>query len=471
MKNKLQNNYKRASAYYMIGTLFNKGMSFLTVPIFTRVLSTSDYGIINTYNSWIAIVAMIIGLAMHMGIRSAFVDYYEKIDSINSVTSTFVLLHGLALCPLILMLICILKINISYGLVLLCVFQSIAAALVENYTMFLMMKLRYKFRTLLMVLPNLISVILSLITILYILEADFYMGRIIPTAAVSIFFGLLVLILVYQKNNILFNQSYLKYILAISLPLVLHGIALNVLSQSDRTMIIWLVDSSKSGIYSVVYNLGMISLVITAALDGIWIPWFIDKMKKRDYLSINVVAKDYVNLISDIMVALMLVGPEILKILAAKEYWEGIIIIPPIVLSNFIVYLYTLYVNVEHYHKKTLAITLNTIIAALANVVLNLLLIPIFGYTAAAYTTLASYIISLFLHFLRAKKLNKELLCFACFKSSIMHIVLTVLIFYLLLDKMLIRWAIVIVYMLIMAIMKRNRIRLYLKKQTNLGEK
>ena len=40
-----ENSYKKAGTFYFIGNIFNKGISFLTVPIFTRILSTSDYGI------------------------------------------------------------------------------------------------------------------------------------------------------------------------------------------------------------------------------------------------------------------------------------------------------------------------------------------------------------------------------------------------------------------------------------------
>lgn len=64
--------YKKASTCYLIGNIFNKGIAFLTVPIFTRILSTSDYGIVTTYNSWIGIVSMLLGFALHMAIRSSF---------------------------------------------------------------------------------------------------------------------------------------------------------------------------------------------------------------------------------------------------------------------------------------------------------------------------------------------------------------------------------------------------------------
>ena len=72
--------YKKASTCYLIGNIFNKGIAFLTVPIFTRILSTSDYGIVTTYNSWIGIVSMLLGFALHMAIRSSFIDYC-KYDS------------------------------------------------------------------------------------------------------------------------------------------------------------------------------------------------------------------------------------------------------------------------------------------------------------------------------------------------------------------------------------------------------
>ncbi len=63
-------------------------------------------------------------------------------------------------------------------------------------------------------------------------------------------------------------------------------------------------------------------------------------------------------------------------------------IIPPIALANYMIFMYTMYVYIEHYYKKTVYITKNTLIAAGLNVILNFILIPKYGYVAAAYTTL-----------------------------------------------------------------------------------
>ena len=81
--------YKKASTCYLIGNVFNKGIAFLTVPIFTRILSTSDYGIVTTYNSWIGIVTMLLGFALHMAIRSSFIDYRAKVDEYLTSTLLF----------------------------------------------------------------------------------------------------------------------------------------------------------------------------------------------------------------------------------------------------------------------------------------------------------------------------------------------------------------------------------------------
>ena len=85
-----ENNYKKAGTFYFVGNVFNKGIAFLTVPVFARILSTSDYGIVTTYNSWIGILSMIMGFALHMSVRMAAVDYKEKLDDFMSSIILFI---------------------------------------------------------------------------------------------------------------------------------------------------------------------------------------------------------------------------------------------------------------------------------------------------------------------------------------------------------------------------------------------
>lgn len=456
--------YKKASSYYLIGSLFNKGFAFLTVPIFTRILSTSDYGIITTYSSWVSIFSMFMGFAIYMGIRAAFVDFKQNVDDFLAVSTTFTILCGAVLCLFVGGGALLLRIDISMTLIFLCLLQGLSAAIVQNYTMYLMMLYRFKFRTALMVLPNLISAILSVLAILFVVKSNAYMGRIVPTALVHIGFALFVLVLIYKNSHVFWNSNYLKYALSISAPLVLHGIALNILSQSDRTMITALSNASQTGIYSLIYNFSMIATVITTALDGVWIPWFTEMLKEGKKEDINLIARDYINLMTYAMIGVILIGPEVVKILASEKYWEGIVIIPPIVLANFVIFSYTLYVNIEHYYKKTVYITINTIIAAITNIVLNFILIPIYGYIGAAYTTLFSYFVVFIFHARYAKKLEKNLFPISSFVRPGIHICLAVAIFYVFLDNWMIRWVCIVTYILAMSVVERERITLYFPK-------
>lgn len=455
--------YKKAGLFYLVGNLFNKGMAFFTVPIFTRILSTSDYGIVTTYNSWITILSMVIGFAMYMGIRAAYIDYKDNIDDFIASVTTFNLLCGCVATAVLCYINIWIKLDMGMFVLVLCLLQSLAHTLIQNYLMYLQMQYKYKYRTALMILPNLISVVLSILAILFIVKTDLYMGRIIPTALVNIVFGLYIVFLVYHKSHVFLCAEYIKYAFKISAPLVLHGIALNILSQSDRTMITLLSNPSQTGIYSLIYNFSMIATVVTTALDGIWVPWFMEKLQKKKYDEINSVASDYISLLTYVMTALILVGPEIVKVLAAEEYWEGIIIIPPVVLSNFVIFAYTLYVNIEHFHKRTLYITMNTIVAAVSNILLNLLLIPRFGYVAAAYTTLTAYMISFFLHSRYARKLESILYPLSYFGKSLFSISISVALFYLLVNSPIIRWVIAIGYLIAMMMFNRGRIRQFLK--------
>lgn len=76
----LKNNSAKAGTFYLIGNLFNKAIVFLTIPIFTRLLSTYDYGVVNTYLSWVSILTVIVGLSLGSSLRSAHTDYKDSLD-------------------------------------------------------------------------------------------------------------------------------------------------------------------------------------------------------------------------------------------------------------------------------------------------------------------------------------------------------------------------------------------------------
>lgn len=90
---------------------------------------------------------------------------------------------------------------------------------------------------------------------------------------------------------------------------------------------------------------------------------------------------------------MILMAPEIVRIMATQEYYEAVYIMPPIAMGVALTAVSNMYSNILIFYKKTKVIMLASGTAAVVNVVLNAIFIPKFGYQAAAYTTLAAYII------------------------------------------------------------------------------
>lgn len=448
-------NMKKASIYYFIGTLFNKGIVFLTVPIFTRILTVSDYGIVTTYNSWVGIISMFMSLALYMSIRLSFVDYENNVYDFLSTILLFTMGYGAAITFMVMIVAYIIPLSINLGIILLCLLHSIGSALIEDISQFLLMKVKYRLRTIIMIIPNLLSTIIAVTIIRYVLNNELYWGRIIPTALITFFVGFCLALYFLPKGKIVINREYLLYGVKISLPLVLHGIALNILSQSDRTMITWLKNSTETGIYGLIYNFSMIATVITTAFDGIWVPFFTNNMKKNSYKEINSFSIKYIELMTIAMIGVVLIGPEVVKVLATEAYWEGISIIPPIVLSNYLIFVYTLYVYIEHFYKKTVFISINTSIAATINILLNYFFIIQWGYVGAAFATLISYSVSLVLHFIYARTLNKEVLPLLPILVPLIILVGVVAAFYLFINAWLVRWILAFMCVIILFIKER----------------
>ena len=65
----------KAGIGYTVGNMLVKGITFLTIPLFTRLMSTESYGLFNTFNSYMAILTIFIGLALHASIKNAKYDF------------------------------------------------------------------------------------------------------------------------------------------------------------------------------------------------------------------------------------------------------------------------------------------------------------------------------------------------------------------------------------------------------------
>lgn len=453
---KQNNNFIKALLLYSFGNIFNRAISLLLLPVITRLLSTSDYGIVSTYISWHHILVPVIGMQLGMSIRPAFNDKKSQIYSFISSIYFLIIIWATFISIVVLVIIIVFEIGVPIGIAMMCLFHGIMSVIINGHIKKLLMEIKYVQRTLFLSIPNLLVVIISII-LLSIDNTNGYMKRIFPYVIVYGIIGNIILIRYFIKGKKFIDYRNWKYALIFSLPLIFHELSKTILATSDRTIITIFRTTQETGIYSIAYTMGLALTIVTSSLDSIWIPWFTKKMNENRKLEINNRAKDFL-LIGTFFTVLSIFGlSDILKIFSSSEYWGGTILVPIIVSSTFFIFLYSLPVNLEYYYKRTNNIAISSIAVALMNIILNIIFIPHYGGYAAAFTTLFSYITLFVFHNLIGRKIDKELFPFKIYLFPVITIFCSLFFSIILEEFVLIRWIIILVVISISILLTINR--------------
>lgn len=401
-----KNSALTAGIGYTIGNILVKGISFLTLPLFSRLLSPDELGVFSVFLSYDAILFVVIGFALHSSIRSADVTFRGKIDEYTSSITLIYLLNALVLTAALVLFGGFFSrlLNFERSLLFLLILFSLGTSILTLYNERISLDYSYM-RYLAVALINSVgNVLLSLVLILTVFRSRRDLGRILGTALPTV--GLMVYLLVsmYRKARPRFRREYWRFGLRYSLPIVPHGISQVLLAQFDRIMIRDMVSDSAAGIYSLAGNLKLILTVITTSVSTAWCTWFYGEMGKGETSAIRKRAVQLSCLFTIFTVGIMALTPELIFLLGGKEYDAGKYVAIPMALDGFILFLYNIIVAGEYYTQKTVYIMLGTMTAAVLNLVLNYIFILKYGFIAAAYTTLFAYACYLILHLIISRR-------------------------------------------------------------------
>ena len=407
----------KAGIGYTIGNYLLKGLSFFTIPVFSRLLTTEDYGIVNTFGAYESFLFVIVGLAIHTSFKNARYKYRyvregaEKGKDYETYVSNAYLL--ICLNGLFLLIIAGIfgsaigsLLKISHLLVILLVLNSTANAIVTAYNSDASINYEYKKFLKISYFNAITNIICSLILILTAFREERYVGRIIGTVLPITIASVYVLIRQLHSHRPQSFRPMMKWGVRYSLPVVPHGISQIVLSSFDRIMILNMVSAASAGIYGFAYNIFIIIQVTATSIDAVWNPWFYERREKDDTASIRSVASIYILFLLAFSAVVMLLSPELVLILGGAKYEASVACVIPIVCGGFFTFLYNIPATVEYYHEKTGYIAIATVCAALINIVSNYFFIQAYGYVAAAYTTLGTYILYFFFHYFMARKIE-----------------------------------------------------------------
>lgn len=398
----------RATIWFFVCSVLQRGISVITTPIFTRLLSTEEYGQFSVFNSWLSIAQIIVTLQLSAGVYTMGIVKFKEEEKV--FTSS---LQGLNL------ILCLLWTGVYwffhgfwnhlFGLTtvqMLAMLLMIWATAAFSFWM-TTQRNQYRYHSLVLV-TLLVSIAKPVIGIVFVINADDKVtARILGLALVEViaYSGFFFVQVVRGKK--FYSGKFWKYAIAFNLPLLPHYLSNAILGSSDRIMIQKMVGVSQAGIYSLAYSISQIMTMVNEALNKTMSPWLYQKIREKNYKAIPKVVYPSLVLIAAANLALIAVAPEVVAIFAPPEYQEAIYVIPPVAMSVFATYLYLCFAPFEFYYEKRVWTTIGTLTSAVANIILNYVFIQLCGYQAAGYTTLVCYMLNSTMHYFFMRKVCK----------------------------------------------------------------
>ena len=394
-----------------IANIFSLLVGVVMIPIISRVIPADDIGTASIFVSTRNCLTIVIAAATYDYLYKAMLEFPQNKKNYVSSIVSFILMMTVVSFVLSLPFKTYVKNTFSLDEFLYYwLFISIAINTLgfvgHHYSVF---HNKYILILLMVIATGPISQILGL-GLAYIMPSHKYIGRILGLDFynMAIAIGLIgwLIFSVLQGDNIKPSVKYIKKTLVFSLPIIPHLLSQMILTQSDLIVIGRYTDSGKSGIYSMAHTVGNLAYTVLIQALVVWSPWVYRRLAENNKTQVYHNSKIMILLGSYLSVGLLTVSTELIKIFLADTYLPCIYIVPPLTCSMFFQFINVFMYDVNYYNKKSSYIAIPSIIAAVLNLILNIVFIQKFGYLAACYTTLISYFIQLVISFLFCRRLD-----------------------------------------------------------------
>lgn len=421
------------SKNYFFATIATKAVAVVSIPIFTRLLTQEDYGVVAVFEAYVGIFLVILSLNAHTAVGRY---YYEKTDDFGEfmgTTLTFVaLIFGLS-APFFIVFsrqiahIAQLPEVLPIYLLGACLFSIIS----EIYIHVLIPQKKSKEVAFVRTARGFTYVAISIVLV-YLLEENKYLGRIWAGLIVGFIFSGYFLIKIAAFSKLSFKRSHFTYIAQYSFPLIPYALSSLILAQFDRMMINVTLDTASAGLYSLGYNIGMLLLIVIGSTRTALVPDFYKFIDNKEYNRLDALVKKVFSIVTLAGLGLFLFAREIGIILADEKFHPGLSVVPIVVIGYIFFGMFTVYSRYLFYEKKTFYLSVVVLTAGILNIVLNALFIPEYGYVAAAYTTVVSYFVMFFLAWVTAKRISDQRITplWMIWKPAVIMFVFIALVYY-----------------------------------------
>lgn len=403
------NKYKKLiynTFIFGISTFSSKILVFLLLPLYTRVLSNADYGIVDLIVQTANLLIPIVSLGIANGVIRFGLD---KSNSSSDVFSTglFTILGGFVIFLLLEPLLSKIKYISDYTvLIYIFVLMSSLRSICSQFIRSKQLVKLYAFDGLLSTITTIAFNILFLVVLK--LGINGYVLAIISSDFLSVVFlfctAKLYKFIKFKPRKKTTSKNMLKY----SIPLIPSTIFWWITNVSDRYLVAYMLGTEANGLYAISYKIPTIVTLLSSIFSEAWqLSAVSEKDEKYRERFFSNVFKSYASLIFISASILILSVKAITKILVSDAFYASWQYVPFLVMATTYSCLASFLGSIYFVEKKSNLSLITTFIGALVNIVLNFILIPKFGVNGAGFATFFSYTAVFIIRAVNTKKFIK----------------------------------------------------------------
>lgn len=393
----------RNNAYYMVAGFLPSAVGFITLPLFSRVLSPEDYGVLALVQALSAFLPLIMTLQLPSSVRRFYFDYevHELKCYVSTLFAAIIVVGG---CMVVLLNVFLPEIlsailpqsSVGYEtLFRIGVFTAFILAL-SNYNGLL---LRVRQRAIAYMRVALVAFFIGLAVNLYMVV---WLGAGAKGIVIGQFCSACVALVGYIFCNkglycLQMKSSVLKGAMFYAVPLILSALMSNVYFYGERIIMDSYVSLTAIGLYGFSGRIAWLFKKFVNLFNEAFLPRFMQVAVEDSQAATREaaeVADIFLFLLSMCLTVVALFTFEMLHIIFDPRYSVVWLMLPVLCSAYFFRSVYCFSVAGILFEKKTAYMPLITAIAAVINVTLNVLLIPRFGVMAAAWVMVGSFGIS-----------------------------------------------------------------------------
>jgi len=404
------------STIYTVSGLLIKCFSFFLIPLYTRFMTPSDYGVTNLASSFITTMSFIVAFSLFSAVLRFYVDLKEdeaRLKKFYGTVVLFSLISGIAW----LLILCLCNNLIStyvfsgvefYPIIFLCVVRLIFFVQHNIY----MNVLKSQQRALKASIMSLIYFFSALIMNIVLVVGFKWgaLGSITATLVADVIFFIIFLVDMIRNKAISFciDFSLLKEALAYSIPIMPHNLSTQISILVSSVLIGNKTSLSALGVYSVSAQFGNIADMIQVYVGQAYGPWLYEKLKNKENAykkNIGSVVKALVALIGLAFLGIALFSQDYVLLFVDKQYFSAWKYTPLLVLVFAIKTSYYFFVEVLFYYKKaSKKLFIATLTGSLTNVLISALFIPRYGIMGSIIADAIAMIIRVSIIIIISKK-------------------------------------------------------------------